>query len=129
MRRNFCLLFKWFLFIGISVKLFELSCDTLVKLFLSSSSSSIVNMKDSDSDITYEDSLMIWAATGQRFKNEKHSIEDIQQKNDLQLIGAQIFFRHGARTPINLLPSLEEVYFIDRILFHKLICVFFSGYL
>jgi hypothetical protein len=27
----------------------------------------------------------------------------------LKLIGAQIFFRHGARTPFHLLPNLDEV--------------------
>ncbi|CAF4363016.1 unnamed protein product, partial [Adineta steineri] len=34
---------------------------------------------------------------------------DTKIRDDLQLIGAQVFFRHGARTPLKLLPGLEEV--------------------
>jgi lysophosphatidic acid phosphatase type 6 len=30
-------------------------------------------------------------------------------REKLTLVGAQIFFRHGARTPFNMLPNLEEV--------------------
>ncbi|CAF3294283.1 unnamed protein product [Rotaria socialis] len=30
-------------------------------------------------------------------------------RDKLKLIGAQIFFRHGARTPLNMLPNLDEV--------------------
>ncbi|CAF1194659.1 unnamed protein product [Adineta ricciae] len=31
------------------------------------------------------------------------------KREDLKLVGAQIFFRHGARTPLNMLPNLDEV--------------------
>lgn len=123
MRRNFRLLCKWFLLTGTVALLFKLSCDSLVDLFLSSSSSSIINIKDTDSDANYEDSLIAWASTGQRLKNERFSPGNIPDRNDLQLIGAQICFRHGARTPINLLPSLEEVY--SRNLFFLLFHLFF----
>ncbi len=109
MRRNCRWMLKWFLFIGILGILFKFSCDSLVDIFLSASSSSIVNIKDSNSDPSYEDSLIAWATTGQRFKNEKFSMEKLKERDDLQLIGAQVFFRHGARTPLNLLPSLEQV--------------------
>jgi hypothetical protein len=104
------MILKWCLYAGILAILFKLCCDSLVDIFLSASSSSIVNMKDSDSDVSYEASLIAWAATGQRLKNDKFSMGNIKERNDLELIGAQVFFRHGARTPLNLLPSLEEVY-------------------
>jgi hypothetical protein len=110
MRRNCCLLLKWFLFTGIFAILFKLCCDILVDIFLSAPSSLIVNIKYRNSHIRYEDSLIAWAVTGQHLKNEKLSMENIKERNDLQLIGAQVFFRHGARTPLHLLPSLEEVY-------------------
>ena len=60
--------------------------------------------------MSYEDFLTAWATTGQRSNDGKLSMKNIQTRNDLQLIGAQIVFRHGARTPLHLLPSLEEVY-------------------
>ncbi|CAF4609040.1 unnamed protein product [Rotaria sp. Silwood1] len=66
-------------------------------------------MVDKNVDSSYDQSLLAWVATDQRLNNEKLSMESIQQRNDLQLIGAQIFFRHGARTPLHLLPSLQEV--------------------
>jgi hypothetical protein len=110
MRRNCRMILKWILFAGILAILFKLCCDSLVDIFLSVSSSSIVDMNDSDSDISYEDTLIAWAATGQRLNDKKFSMENIKERSDLQLIGGQIFFRHGARTPLNLLPSLEEVY-------------------
>jgi len=110
MRRNCCCMLKWVLFTGIFGILFKLSCDSLVDIFLSVSSSSIVNIKDSNSDdASYEDSLIAWATTGKRIKKEKFSMEKLKERDDLQLIGAQVFFRHGARTPLNLLPSLEQV--------------------
>jgi len=34
---------------------------------------------------------------------------EVKARDDLKLIGAQVFFRHGARTPVFLLPGLEEV--------------------
>lgn len=60
---------------------------------------------------TYEHHLTSWASTGQRNDVEQRKIPSFNHRNDLQLIGAQIFFRHGARTPIHLLPSLEQVMF------------------
>jgi hypothetical protein len=59
---------------------------------------------------TYENTLTSWASTGQRFKSIDHEPVNIKLRDDLQLIGGQIFFRHGARTPLHLLPGLEEVY-------------------
>jgi hypothetical protein len=37
------------------------------------------------------------------------SISLSNNRENLKLIGAQIFFRHGARTPFHLLPNLDEV--------------------
>lgn len=37
------------------------------------------------------------------------SISPSNKREKLKLIGAQIFFRHGARTPFYLLPNLDEV--------------------
>lgn len=37
------------------------------------------------------------------------SISSSNNREKLKLIGAQIFFRHGARTPFHLLPNLDEV--------------------
>jgi len=37
------------------------------------------------------------------------SILPSDNRKKLKLIGAQIFFRHGARTPFHLLPDLDEV--------------------
>jgi len=37
------------------------------------------------------------------------SISPSNNRDKLKLIGAQIFFRHGARTPFHLLPNLDEV--------------------
>ncbi|CAF4161885.1 unnamed protein product [Rotaria socialis] len=88
---------------------FKVCCDSLVDIFLSVSSTSLVNMEDRNADSNYEKSIIAWATHGQRLNNEKLSVGSAQERNDLQLIGMQIFFRHGARTPINLLPSLEEV--------------------
>ena len=60
----------------------------------------------------YANDLRSWASTGQRLGNVQKlgkTPMDRQSRDDLQLIGAQIFFRHGARTPLSLLPGLEEV--------------------
>jgi hypothetical protein len=59
---------------------------------------------------TYENTLTSWASTGQRLKSIDNKHIDTKIRDDLQLIGGQIYFRHGARTPLNLLPGLEEVY-------------------
>jgi hypothetical protein len=59
---------------------------------------------------SYENTLTSWASTGQRLKSIDNKQIDTKIRDDLQLIGGQIYFRHGARTPLNLLPGLEEVY-------------------
>ncbi|CAF0756523.1 unnamed protein product [Adineta ricciae] len=41
-------------------------------------------------------------------------MERSKARSDLQLIGAQIIFRHGARTPLFLMPSLEEVIYSNE---------------
>ncbi|UJR13380.1 hypothetical protein I4U23_000396 [Adineta vaga] len=58
---------------------------------------------------TYENTLISWASTGQRSGLNSNREIDAKIRDDLQLIGTQIFFRHGARTPLHLLPGLEEV--------------------
>lgn len=65
----------------------------------------------------YGNDLRSWASTGQRLGNVQKlgkTPVDRQSRDDLQLIGAQIFFRHGARTPLRLLPGLEEVAYKDE---------------
>ncbi|CAF4706519.1 unnamed protein product, partial [Rotaria magnacalcarata] len=52
-------------------------------------------MGDRNADSNYEHSIIAWATHGQRLNNEKLSAESVQERNDLQLIGMQIFFRHG----------------------------------
>lgn len=104
------MILKWFL-ITVALALgFKYGCEKIAQMFLSSSSIfSRVNVKPNYSDMKYDQSLIAWAETGRRLQNEQASMKPIEQRNDLQLIGAQIFFRHGARTPLHLLPSLEEV--------------------
>lgn len=58
---------------------------------------------------TYENHLTSWASTGQRTNVIEKKILPMTIREDLQLIGAQIYFRHGARTPLKLLPGLDEV--------------------
>ncbi len=114
MRRNWRMILKWFIILGICSIVFKLICDSFVNIYLSIPNSWIKDGKGSNSDVAYEDFLTSWANTGQRLKNEKLSMKNIKTRNDLQLIGAQIFFRHGARTPLHLLPSLEEVFYKMR---------------
>jgi lysophosphatidic acid phosphatase type 6 len=64
--------------------------------------------------VTDDHPIVRWALTGQRvFCGNDGSMMnehiEMQPRDDLQLIGAQIFFRHGARTPCHILPGLEEV--------------------
>ncbi|CAF3878971.1 unnamed protein product, partial [Rotaria sp. Silwood1] len=64
--------------------------------------------------VTDDHPIACWALTGQRVfhGNDGSMMNDhieMKPRDDLQLIGAQIFFRHGARTPVNLLSGLEEV--------------------
>jgi hypothetical protein len=105
------MILKWVLLTGALAILFKLCCDSLVDIFLSASRSSVVKMEGKkNSRQSYEDLLIAWAVTGQQLHNEKLVMGNIKERNDLQLIGAQAFFRHGARTPLVLLPSLEEVF-------------------
>lgn len=109
MRRYWRLISKSIVFIGIFSVLFKISCDRLVDILISVSSFSIVNMMDTNGDLTYEQFINAWVANGQYLRSERLTTEHIEKRNDLQLIGAQIIFRHGARTPLFLLPNLEEV--------------------
>ena len=77
--------------------------------------------------IFYGNQMKSWALTGEKptifnqFHEQFNSIHEINiEIENLNLIGAQILFRHGARTPLKILPKLEEV--SNRI---KLIDVFF----
>jgi hypothetical protein len=106
MRRNPILILKWLIFLGICVIGFQSICDGLVNIFLS-----IPIGRDTKDNNFYEEFLINWATTGQRLTNEKFSMDKIQPRDDLQLIGAQVVFRHGARTPLHLLPNLEQVYY------------------
>ncbi|UJR33987.1 hypothetical protein I4U23_021402 [Adineta vaga] len=105
MRRYHRLILKWLLLIGIFGILLKKSSDYLVDLILSSSD----NIEEKSALLTYEQSLIAWAAVGQQSFKKKMTMDHRKERNDLQLIGAQIIFRHGARTPLFLLPSLEEV--------------------
>ena len=109
MRLYWRFILKWLVFIGALIIVFKLCCDALVYTFLAASSSSILNVNQRNTDTNYEQSLIAWAETGQHLNNRKMSAKNIRIRNHLQLIGAQIFFRHGARTPLKLLPTLEEV--------------------
>jgi len=110
MRRKCRMIFKWSLIILAFVLAFKYGCDKIVEILLSPSVFSLVNMKSTHSDMEYEQALIAWADTGRRLQTEQTSLKSVEQRNDLQLIGAQVFFRHGARTPLHLLPSLEEVF-------------------
>jgi hypothetical protein len=88
---------------------FQSICDGLVNIFLSIPIGR--DTKDNNFYASYEEFLINWATTGQRLTNEKFSMDKIKSRDDLQLIGAQVVFRHGARTPLHLLPSLEQVYY------------------
>ena len=109
MPRNYRFLLKWIVLAGASAILFKLSCDRLVQSFLSITSSSKIKSGIDDAMSRYEDSLIAWAQHGHHAKKDTLPRETQEARSDLQLIGAQVFFRHGARTPISLLPSLEEV--------------------
>ncbi|CAF3855915.1 unnamed protein product [Adineta steineri] len=93
----------------IVVLLFKKCCDSSVDIILTSTKSSIGKIDEKNFERNYEDSLIAWAVDGQYSNNEKLKMVNFKERSDLQLIGAQIIFRHGARTPYVLLPSLEEV--------------------
>lgn len=110
MGRNYRMIFKWCIIVGIAAILLKFLHHGVVNIFLSGSTSLIGDRTDSHANPRYEDFLTAWAKSGQHSKSGKLSMEKIQTADNLQLIGAQIFFRHGARTPLHLLPSLEEVF-------------------
>ena len=110
MGRNYRMIFKWCIIVGIAAILLKLLHHGVVNIFLSGPTSLIGDRTDSRVNLRYEDFLTAWAKSGQHSKSGKLAMEKIQTANNLQLIGAQIFFRHGARTPLHLLPSLKEVF-------------------
>lgn len=110
MSRNYRMIFKWFVLVGIAAILLKVLHHGVVHIFLSSSTLLTRDKTDSQVNVRYGDFLVAWATSGQHAKREKLSMEKFQMENQLQLIGAQIFFRHGARTPLHLLPSLDEVF-------------------
>ncbi len=97
MRPNYHMIIKWSLLTGTSTILLKLCYESLFKTTLTTSMS------------TYGDKLTAWAKTGQRLEVQRKKSIDMKIREDLELIGAQIYFRHGARTPLTLLPGLEEV--------------------
>jgi hypothetical protein len=94
------MILKWSLLTGTSTILLKLCYESLFKTALITSNKPMS---------TYGDTLAAWAKTGQRLEAQRKRSIDIKIRDDLELIGAQIYFRHGARTPLNLLPGLEEV--------------------
>lgn len=106
MRQHYHSILKWSFLTGTSTILLQLYYGSLFKVILRSSHRSMS---------AYEDILVSWASTGQYSKTVDNKIIDNRIRDDLQLIGAQIYFRHGARTPLSLLPGLEEVLFTQMI--------------
>lgn len=100
MRQNCHSLIKWSLLTGTSTIVLKLCYETLIQTTFITSNRSMS---------TYENLLTSWASTGQRIDSQEKIIPSITHREDLQLIGAQIYFRHGARTPLHLLPGLEQV--------------------
>ena len=100
MRQNCHSLIKWSLLTGTSTIVLKLCYETFIRTTLITSNRSMS---------TYENLLTSWASTGQRIDSQEKKILPITHREDLQLIGAQIYFRHGARTPLKLLPGLEQV--------------------
>jgi hypothetical protein len=101
MRQSCHSILKWSFLTGTSTILLKLCYESLFKAALTTSNKSMS---------TYENSLTSWASTGQRSESIPTKPIDTKIRDDLQLIGAQVYFRHGARTPLSLLPGLEEVY-------------------
>lgn len=100
MRQSCHTILKWSLLTGTSTILMKLCYESVFRTVLTTS-----NRKMS----TYGESLTSWATTGRRIGSEQQKSIDMKIRDDLQLIGAQIYFRHGARTPLTFLPGLEEV--------------------
>lgn len=101
MRQHCHSLIKWSLLTGTSTIILKLCCESFF---------SIGGKTSVKSFSSYEQALVSWASTGKIPKPNQNKALDTKPREDLQLIGAQIYFRHGARTPLNLLPGLEEVY-------------------
>ena len=99
MRQNCHSILKWSLLTGTSTILLKLCYESVLRTATNRSMS------------TYEHLLTSWARTGQRTDTTERRIPSMTVREDLQLIGAQIYFRHGARTPLHLFPGLEEVMF------------------
>ncbi|CAF4539719.1 unnamed protein product, partial [Rotaria sp. Silwood2] len=100
MRQPYHSILKWSFLTGTSTILLKLCYESLYNVSLRTSNKPMS---------TYENTLISWASTGQRSKTIKNKLIDTNIRDDLQLIGAQIYFRHGARTPLSSLPGLEEV--------------------
>jgi hypothetical protein len=94
------MILKWSLLAGTSTILLKLCYESFFRTTLITSNRVLSS---------YENSLISWASTGQRLGSDGKKSIDMKIRDDLQLIGAQIYFRHGARTPLNVLPGLEEV--------------------
>ena len=108
-RLNYRFICKWLILAIITAFLFNFICDRLVNKILSLSQWSILNTEMRETIITYEQSLIAWAESGQQAEKKRLFMEKAKNRNDLQLIGAHIFFRHGARTPLHPLSSLDQV--------------------
>lgn len=71
------------------------------------------------------------------FKRNAYDDDDVKpekvatkvKKSDLRLKQVQIIFRHGARTPIHLIPNVEEVCFSCICYAILLICLVFFWYI
>ena len=100
MRQNCHSILKWSFLTGTSTILLKLCYETFLR-------STIATTNRSAS--TYENTLTSWASTGKRSGPNPTRLVDTKLRDDLQLIGAQVYFRHGARTPLHLLPGMEEI--------------------
>lgn len=108
MRRNYRFLLKWLIIVAIAAIIFNIVCAKIVRSILSGSMSSLRQTILVDSMNNYEESLISWAHNGHNIKQKPLKTEKYH-RDDLKLIGAQIIFRHGARTPLHLLPNLAQV--------------------
>ena len=109
MQRNCYFLLKWLIVTVVFIVAFHYVCDTFTQLALSQSAFDRIKDDFTDPKRNYEDSLINWAKTGRSPDKKSSEAEKVQDRDDLILIGALIIFRHGARTPLHLLPNLEEV--------------------
>jgi len=100
MRQTYHSILKWSLLTGTSTILLKLFYASVFRSAWITTNRSMSN---------YENTLISWASTGQRLEDKQTKSFQMKIRDDLQLIGAQIYFRHGARTPLFLLPGLEEV--------------------